>query len=371
MVTERGPGAYRKLGENDRIRVYAAPARRPMTTAKMSAHRVDDFAVTAVHEQALLDAQARLSLAVAALDSSADALVEAGLAGVDRSPIDGAKARVDEMRRLLNERLDRLAATVRRSMAITDLVEANREAATATPADGRPDVDSALALLFGDAGIGDLETEAGRRVTAVVEYRTGALVTVSTDQGVAGEGATLTGSIVDAAGAPWRVDLRVESELEHGHRSHLALLPAGIEQLDRAPFRLEIGGSATLEAVACGGLHEGTEVIGQVAGLSATGVTFATTKPLRTGDRLRFHGRFFTEEVRAGVRVFSVDAEADGGGLVVGCWFDEIDEDGRAAIDRVLEHALNPEAPISYSQLRLLSHGEGEPRRGVRRLLRR
>jgi hypothetical protein len=53
----------------------------------------------------------------------------------------------------------------------------------------------------------------------------------------------------------------------------------------------------------------------------------------------------------------------------VSCWFEDIDEDGRAAIDRVLDHALHPEAPISYSQLRLLTHDRPEPRRGMRRLL--
>jgi len=69
--------------------------------------------------------------------------------------------------------------------------------------------------------------------------------------------------------------------------------------------------------------------------------------------------------------VLSVAAESEGGGLMVSCWFEDIDEDGRETVDRVLDHALHPEAPISYSQLRLLSHGKPEQRRGVRRLLRR
>jgi PilZ domain-containing protein len=326
---------------------------------------------TRVDEQALLDAQARLALAVAALDGAAEAVVEAGMEPEECGPIDRSRAEVYEMQNRLVARLDRQAVTVQHSRAMSDLVEASREAA-ATAADCPPDMDAALALLFGESGIGDLETDTGRRLTAVVEYRTGGLVTVSTDAGLAGKGANLVGSIVDEAGAPWRVDLHVESEHVRGDRSHLALSLAAIDHLGRhAPFRLEIGGSATLEAVQCGDLDEHAEVLGRVVGLSATGVTFATTGPLRAGDRLRFHGRFFSDEVHADVRVVSVEAGADGGGLFVSCRFDEIDADGRVAIDRVLDHALHPEAPISYRQLRLLTHEQPERRRGVRGLLRR
>jgi hypothetical protein len=69
--------------------------------------------------------------------------------------------------------------------------------------------------------------------------------------------------------------------------------------------------------------------------------------------------------------VIAVEAEAESGGLLVSCWFEDIDAESRAAVDRVLEHAHHPEAPISYSQLRQLTHGKTEPRRGMRRLLRR
>ena len=344
----------------------------------MSMHSVDDLrsasAPGVVDEQALLDAQARLSLAVAALDGAAEALIEAGLPVSDCGPIDGAKQHVDAMQRALSARLEAMAATIRRSAAIADLVESDRLVAKPlmVPADGPPDADGVLELLFGERGVGDLETDTGRRLTAVVEYRTGGLLTVSTDAGLAAEGATLVGSVVDGAGTPWRVELVVESRRDRGDRVHLALRPANIDRLERhTPFQLEIGGSATLEAVECGGLYEGAEVLGRVVGLSATGVTFATLKPLRTGDRLRFHGRFFSEEVRAVVRVISVGAESEGGGLLVACWFETIEPDDRDAVDRVLDHALHPEAPISYSQLRLLSHGKPEPRRGMRRLLRR
>jgi hypothetical protein len=345
----------------------------------MTMHPVDDLRFSpspvGIDEQALLDAQARLALAVAALDGAAEALIEAGLPEHEYVPIDRSRAEVEAMQRILTARLARMAATVRRSAAITDLVEHERRAAAPTSADSSPDADAALALLFGESGIGDLETEAGRHLTAVVEYRTGGLVTVSTDAGMVEEGATLHGAIVDDSGTPWRVDLRVESERDRGDRAHLALRPAAIDRLERldrpTPSQLEIGGSATLEAVYCGGLYEGAEVLGRVVGLSATGVTFATTKPLRTADRLRFHGRFFSEEVRAAVRVIAVDADTQAGGMLVSCWFEDIDAVSSAAVDRVLEHAHHPEAPISYSQLRELTGGKPEPRRGMRRLLRR
>jgi PilZ domain-containing protein len=343
----------------------------------MSMHSVDDLrslsAPVVVDEQALRDAQARLALAVAALDGAAEALIEAGLPVSECEPIDGARERVDEMQRALFARLKAMAATIRRSAAIADLVEADRVAAAPHPVSaGPPDADGVLELLFGESGIGDLETDTGRRLTAVLEYRTGGLITVSTDAGLAAEGATLVGSVVDGAGTPWRIDLVVVSQRERGDRAHLALRPANVDRLERhAPFQLDIGGSATLEAMECGGLYEGTEVLGRVVGLSAIGVAFATLKPLRTGDRLRFHGRFFSEEVRAVVRVMSVDAESEGGGLLVGCWFEVIEPGDRDSVDRVLDHALHPEAPISYSQLRLLSDGKPEPRRGMRRLLRR
>jgi len=342
----------------------------------MSMHSVDDVLSDApaivVDEQALLDAQARLALAVAALDGATEALIEAGLPEHEYVPIDRSRAEVEAMQRILTARLARNAATVGRSAAITDLVEHDRQTAAPAAAGAPPGTDAALALLFGESGIGDLETETGRRLTAVVEYRTGGLLTVSTDCGLVGEAGSLHGAIVDGSGTPWRVDLHVESQRERGDRAHLALRPGAIERLERAtPSQLEIGGSATLEAVYCGGLYEGAEVLGRVVALSATGVTFATTKPLRTADRLRFHGRFFSEEVRAAVRVISVDAEAESGGLLVSCWFEDIDAEARAAVDRVLEHAHHPEAPISYSQLRQLTNGKAEPRRGMRRLLRR
>jgi hypothetical protein len=343
---------------------------------EMSWHSVDDSppppASAAVDEQGLLDAQARLSLAVAALDGASEALVEAGLPQEECAAIERSKREIGEMRRVLAARLDRQSATIPRSAAISDLVAANRQAAVSPPRGGPPDMEAALALLFGECGIGELETDSGRRLTAVVEYRTGGLVTVSTDPGLTREGATLVGSIIDESGAPWRVDLRVEAERDRGDRSHLALRPTAVDHLERhTPLQLEIGGSATLEAMECGGLREHAEVLGRVVGLSATGMTFATLKPLRTGDRLRFHGRFFSEEVRAFIRVLSVDADAEGGGLIVGCWFEEIDAHGREAIDRVLDLALHPEAPISYSQLRLLTDRTPERRRGVRGLLRR
>ena len=71
------------------------------------------------------------------------------------------------------------------------------------------------------------------------------------------------------------------------------------------------------------------------------------------------------------MRVLAVDAETESGGLLVTCWFEDIDTESSAAVDRVLDHAHHPEAPISYSQLRELTGGKPEPRRGMRRLLRR
>jgi hypothetical protein len=343
----------------------------------MSMYSVDDLRSgslpAVVDEQGLLDAQARLALAVAALDGATEALIEAGMPAEEYVPIDRSRAEVEAMQRILAARLARIATDVGRSAAIADLVEHDRRAvAPAPPAGGPPDTDSALVLLFGESGIGDLETQTGRHLTAVVEYRTGGLVTVSTEAGMVEEGASVFGSIVDGSGTPWRIDLRVESERDRGDRAHLALRPVRVDRLERhTSSQLEIGGSATLEAVHCAGLYEGAEVLGRVVALSATGVTFVTTKPVRTADRLRFHGRFFSEEVRAAVRVLTVDAEPEGGGLLVGCWFEDIDSDGRAAVDRVLEHAHHPDAPISYSQLRELTDGRAEPRRGMRRLLRR
>jgi len=324
-----------------------------------------------VDEQALADAQARLALALAALDGAAEALVEAGLSPDDCASIERSKDEIAQMQRLLGARLDRQAATIQRSIAIADLVDSDREAASAPePVDGRPDIDAALALLFGESGIGDLETDTGRHLTALVEYRTGGLVTVSTDCGLTEEGDRLVGSVVDHSGAPWRVDMCVESEHERGGRTHLALRVEDVAALERrVPAQLEIGGSATLVAIDCGGLPPDAEVLGRVVGLSESGVSFTTHRPLRTGDRLRFHGRFFSEEVRARIRVASVDADSEASDLVVGSWFEEIDDGGQAAIGRVLDHALHPEAPISYDSLRLLTHRKPERRRGVRGLL--
>jgi hypothetical protein len=158
-----------------------------------------------------------------ALDGTGEALVEAGLPAHEHAPIDRSRAEVEAMQRILTARLARIAAPIGRSAAITDLVEHDRRAEAPAAADGAPDTDAALALLFGESGIGYLETETGRHLTAVVEYRTGGLVTVSTDAGMVQEGDSLHGAIVDASGTPWRVALRVESGRDRGDRSHLAL----------------------------------------------------------------------------------------------------------------------------------------------------
>src|SRR6478736_3300482 len=98
--------------------------------------------IAGIDEQALLDAQARLALAVAALDGAAEALVEAGLETDDCAPIERSRAALDEMQRFLALSLDRSAeATIPRSVAITELVEATRETSVrAVQADGAPDV---------------------------------------------------------------------------------------------------------------------------------------------------------------------------------------------------------------------------------------
>ena len=113
-------------------------------------------------------------------------------------------------------------------------------------------------------------------------------------------------------------------------------------------------------------------MLGQIVGLSETGLACTTDRPLCKTDRLCFHGRFFSEEVRAEVRAASVCEGSAAGEKVVGRWFAEIDGGSRAAIGRVLEHAFHPGAPISYADLRVLSDRTHDGRRGgVRCLLHR
>ena len=108
-----------------------------------------------IDEQALLDAQARLALAVAALDGAADALVEAGLEPDDCEPIGRSRAALDEMQRFL----PRASIAVRRpcSDRWRSPISSSRRAeaaALAAQADGRPDVDSARPCSSATAGSG-------------------------------------------------------------------------------------------------------------------------------------------------------------------------------------------------------------------------
>ena len=68
---------------------------------------------------------------------------------------------------------------------------------------------------------------------------------------------------------------------------------------------------------------------------------------LRLGDRLTFHGRFFSDSVQAEVRVASIRPSGIPERAIYGCHFIEIDEDSLDQIERLLRGERAPSADLS------------------------
>ena len=98
---------------------------------------------------------------------------------------------------------------------------------------------------------------------------------------------------VREAAAALRVSKMTVYRLVHDGRLRAVRVTPGGEE------PLLAGGEAHLQVVDCEKIAPLSHVHGEVRGLSAVGFQFATTAPLRAGDRLRFHRRYFAEMVGA------------------------------------------------------------------------
>ncbi len=336
------------------------------------------------HDQTLADALDQLAHAVSALERTDGILLDAGVPQADRSGIRECRMQIFELESWIRNEIARtrlymqeveLEAEETSEPDAGPLIPADvtsSEPAQAAPPAPSPGV--VVNLLFGDTGVAELEAQAGQIVAARLERWAGDVVIASAARMTAGEGMNLVGRIVDRDGVPWRVNLRCQAADERDSRMLLTLRigPLELDEQRGAP-RLSIGGSATLRVVRARKMAPGEEALGHITSLSETGCAFTTTAPLRKGDRLTFHGRFFAEEVNADLRVTSLRPAEAVGGQLVGCWYIDIDADSRAAISRVLAHAHQKCAPVTYSDLRALplEQDAGPAPRGLQRLLRR
>ena len=120
---------------------------------------------------------------------------------------------------------------------------------------------------------------------------------------------TLTGRVLGPDGRPWELHLHVDDASYH--TPDLAIVQMhptdiAVDASRRSAERVPIGGVAWLEAVNCQDVVDRDRVDGTLEDLSRTGVSFATSRVLRVGDRLIFHGRFFADSISGEVRVASV-----------------------------------------------------------------
>ena len=125
----------------------------------------------------------------------------------------------------------------------------------------------------------------------------------------------------------------------------LRLKSAALDARGRSAPRLQTGGKTWLTAVSCQEVVDGDRVDGTIQDISVSGVGFTSSRVLRPGDRLTFHGRFFS--VCAEVRVASIRHSAFPERAVYGCRFIEIDDDGRDRIERLLRGERAPSADLS------------------------
>src|SRR5690348_8254115 len=153
----------------------------------------------------------------------------------------------------------------------------------------------ALMRLFGPGSEAPVETAAGETVHLRLERASGERALASVAGAMPAAGSRLYGAATGVDGVPWRVELEFEAATQTDGRTLLDLSVAG---LARGGDDLQLpGGETYLEVVECGEIAPLSHVHGEVLGLSAAGFDFATSAPLRPGDRLRFRRRYFAELV--------------------------------------------------------------------------
>lgn len=219
---------------------------------------------------------------------------------------------------------------------------------------------SAVSALFASPAQ-ELEVEGGGKIDVTVQSIAGTRVHATAPRLKVARGMTLIGRLVAEDGRPWALSLTIESA--EFHSEHLAAVElhavrVGLDSTRRETVRLPTGGVAWLIAVNCQHVVDRDRVDGTMTDLSKTGVGFATSRTLRVGDRLMFHGRFFKDEVDAEVRVASVRDGRAPGRLIVGARFIHIDPENLARVERILDASevrTTEPANLDLSNLRSLA----------------
>jgi hypothetical protein len=160
----------------------------------------------------------------------------------------------------------------------------------------------------------------------------------------------LTTRLVSPDGDPWVLRFVVEQARFATQETADVRLRLDLCQPDphrRLAPRLRTGGKAWLTAISCQEVVDGDRVDGSIQDISESGVAFGSSRVLRKGDRLTFHGRFFSDEVVAELRVISARPSAVADRTVYGCQFIEIDESSHAIIGRLLRGERAPSADLS------------------------
>jgi hypothetical protein len=231
-------------------------------------------------------------------------------------------------------------------------------------------VEDALRLLR-SAGEIALRAEDGAELAVSVREVSGGVAVATAPRFAVAGGMLLDARIVPMDGEPWVLSLVIdEAAYETAELARITLRPERLARDTgrRLSHRIPAGGTAWLEAVHCQDVVDGDRVDGTMVDVSSSGVAIASCRVLRRGDRLRFHGRFFSETVRGEVRVMSVRPGA-AGRSVYGCQFLELGETERVKLGRILagEHVADRH-PIDVGALRALV--ADEPKRGWRSLRR-
>jgi hypothetical protein len=209
--------------------------------------------------------------------------------------------------------------------------------------------DDALRILHA-AGMVALRDEHGDEVVVeVTGVRPGGLDGTAPRLAVAG-GMPLMTRLVTPSGEPWALRFVIDGAGFATHETASVVLRLESAEPDmhrRGAPRLQTGGKAWLTAVSCQEVVDGDRVDGTIRDISVSGIGFTSARVLRLGDRLTFHGRFFSDSVQAEVRVASVRPSGIPERAIYGCHFIEIDEHNHDRIERLLTGERAPSADLS------------------------
>jgi len=229
--------------------------------------------------------------------------------------------------------------------------------------------DDAVRILRSAGQIGLWDADGGAvPVTITGELRHG-LTGTAPRFAVAG-GLVLTTRVLASNGDPHTVTLLVEHaayESQELASVQLSVRSVDLDPRHRRSPRLRIGGTAWLVALNCRDVVDGDRVDGAIVDVSSSGVAFSTSRLLRRGDYLQFHGRFFAETVVGEVRVASLRRAAVPDRTIYGCEFIAIDDASRERLRRLLSGERRESVDLTAIHELVHAHRSGQTAEAGRR----